>query len=108
MKIIGRADGDALVVQMDTRELARICGYHYDGGDFTKYLKSVGAIKYGSGDTPALQTEIPVNDMWEWMQRVRAKEEELKKLSATLHALADLIANHSPAVIVPQAKEPTS
>ena len=77
MKIIGRADGDALVVQMDTRELARICGYHYADGDFTKYLKSVGAIKYGSGDTPA-------------------------------HALADLIANHSPAVIVPQAKEPTS
>ena len=101
MKIIGRADDNALVVQMDMRELARICGYHYDGGDFTRYLKSVGAIKYGS-------TEIPVNDMWEWMQRVRAKEEELKKLSATLHALADLIANHSPAVIVPQAKESTS
>lgn len=107
MKIIGKAGPShhpTLLAELTVDELARICGFFYKGADFESHLGSLGAID--DRREVRLGIEIPVSAFFDRLSAIRQKQEELERLARTMHALADLIEQQSPAAIFPAVPKP--
>lgn len=104
MKIIGRT-GDRYLVTATEQELARIAGFSYANTDFRNAMTKIGAFRpngYGSDGKLVENVEIPVSDLFDRIAALRNREEEVKRASSSLRALADLMDGKLPSVVAPE------
>lgn len=97
MKIIAKVDGSKWLIEATNTEIARVLG---ENSDYYLERSAPQGVR-----TLAVGTEIPISPWWDFVHKLKADEESVRRMGATLRSIADLVTGAWPGIVEPTSSE---